>query len=184
MQNAVVDAVAHLGVRHIDMPLTPERVWRAIQESGPLIVEASPSRPCGCPGASTSSSSATATTASPTRPAGCWPGGSSRARYVPDGRVEVVYPTANADASARTYSVDSRDLIRSIRAAEAQGLELVGVFHSHTHTEAWPSPTDVRQAMEPGWLYVIVSLKDGDPVLRSFRITDGNIQETPVVLES
>ena len=103
---------------------------------------------------------------------------------VPEGRIDVVYPTANADASARTYSVDSRDLIRSLRAAESEGLELVGVFHSHTHTEAWPSPTDVRQAMEPGWLYVIVSLKDGDPVLRSFRITDGNIQETPVVLES
>ena len=34
VQNAVVDAVAHLGVRHIDMPLTPERVWRAIQEAG------------------------------------------------------------------------------------------------------------------------------------------------------
>jgi carbon-monoxide dehydrogenase large subunit len=31
VQNAVVDAVAHLGVTHIDMPLTPERVWRAIQ---------------------------------------------------------------------------------------------------------------------------------------------------------
>ena len=103
---------------------------------------------------------------------------------IPDGRVDLVYPTGNADASARTYSVDSRDLIRSLRAAEAVGLELVGVFHSHTHTEAWPSPTDVRQAMEPGWLYVIVSLKDGDPVLRSFRITDGNIQETQVVLES
>jgi proteasome lid subunit RPN8/RPN11 len=104
--------------------------------------------------------------------------------FVSDGRVEIVYPTANADASARTYSVDPRDLLRSIRAAEAQGLELVGVFHSHTHTEAWPSPTDVRQALEPGWLYVIVSLKDGDPVLRSFRITDGKIQETAVVLES
>jgi carbon-monoxide dehydrogenase large subunit len=30
VQNAVVDAVSHLGIRHIDMPLTPERVWRAI----------------------------------------------------------------------------------------------------------------------------------------------------------
>ncbi len=30
VQNAVVDALAHLGVRHIDMPTTPERVWRAI----------------------------------------------------------------------------------------------------------------------------------------------------------
>jgi carbon-monoxide dehydrogenase large subunit len=33
VQNAVIDAVAHLGVRHIDMPLTPERLWRAIQEA-------------------------------------------------------------------------------------------------------------------------------------------------------
>ena len=33
VQNAVVDAVAHLGVRHIDMPCTPERVWRAIQSA-------------------------------------------------------------------------------------------------------------------------------------------------------
>lgn len=102
----------------------------------------------------------------------------------PDGRIEAVYPCRNGDASARTYSVDSRDHIASLRRAEAAGLELVGVFHSHTHTEAWPSPTDVRQALEPYWLYVIVSLKDGDPVLRSFRLTDGNIREVPVVLES
>jgi aerobic carbon-monoxide dehydrogenase large subunit len=33
VQSAVVDAVAHLGVRHIDLPLTPETVWRAIQEA-------------------------------------------------------------------------------------------------------------------------------------------------------
>ena len=33
VQNAVIDAVAHLGVRHIDMPTTPMRVWRAIQEA-------------------------------------------------------------------------------------------------------------------------------------------------------
>ena len=33
VNNAVVDAVSHLGVRHIDMPLTAERVWRAIQDA-------------------------------------------------------------------------------------------------------------------------------------------------------
>ncbi len=31
VQNAVVDALAHLGVRHIDLPCTPEKVWRAIE---------------------------------------------------------------------------------------------------------------------------------------------------------
>jgi [CysO sulfur-carrier protein]-S-L-cysteine hydrolase len=102
---------------------------------------------------------------------------------LPEGRVEAIYTCRNADASARTYTVDSRDLIRALRDAGEKGLELIGVFHSHTHTDAWPSPTDVRQAADPNWLYVIVSLKDGDPVLRSFRITDGNIGEVPVVLE-
>jgi proteasome lid subunit RPN8/RPN11 len=104
--------------------------------------------------------------------------------YEPDGKIEAVYLTGNADGSARTYTVESRDLIRALRDANSRNLELVGVFHSHTHTEAWPSPTDVRTASDPNWIYVIVSLKDGDPVLRGFRIVDGNISEVPVVLES
>ncbi len=102
---------------------------------------------------------------------------------IPEGRVEAVYPCRNADASARTYTVAPRDLLAAMRDAEARGLEIVGVYHSHTHTEAWPSPTDVRQAADPSWLYVIVSLKDGDPVVRAFRIQDGNIFEVATVLE-
>ncbi len=103
---------------------------------------------------------------------------------IPEGRVEAVYPCRNADASARTYTVAPKDLLAAMRDAEARGLEIVGVYHSHTHTEAWPSPTDVREAVDPSWLYVIVSLKDGDPVLRGFRIQDGNISEVAAVLES
>jgi carbon-monoxide dehydrogenase large subunit len=34
VQNAVVDALSHLGVRHVDMPASPERVWRAIVGAG------------------------------------------------------------------------------------------------------------------------------------------------------
>ena len=58
------------------------------------------------------------------------------------------------------------------------------MFHSHTHTEAYPSPTDVAQAPDPTWHYVICSLKRAEPVLRSFRIVDGKISEEPVVLQS
>jgi proteasome lid subunit RPN8/RPN11 len=95
-----------------------------------------------------------------------------------------VYPMRNAEQSPVVYRFDEREQLEVFNEIEEKGWDLLAFFHSHTHTEAWPSPTDVRQAMEPGWLYVIVSLKDGDPVLRSFRITDGKIQETPVVLES
>jgi len=101
----------------------------------------------------------------------------------PTGVVSAVYPCANAEASARTYTVDSRDLIKAMRDAESRGDQLVGVFHSHTHTDAYPSPTDVEQAMEPGWMYVIVSLRDGDPVLRAYRIRDKQIAECQVVLD-
>lgn len=98
----------------------------------------------------------------------------------PTGEVTSVYPCHNADASARTYTVDSRDHIKALRAAEAAGGDLIGVFHSHTHSEAYPSPTDVRQAVEPAWIYVLVSLRDEAPVLRAFRIADGEIRDVPV----
>jgi proteasome lid subunit RPN8/RPN11 len=56
----------------------------------------------------------------------------------------------------------------------------MGVFHSHTHTDAYPSPTDVAQALDPGWHYVLVSLRDTYPVVRSYLIVDGVITEEPV----
>jgi [CysO sulfur-carrier protein]-S-L-cysteine hydrolase len=101
----------------------------------------------------------------------------------PTGTVTVARPCVNADASAVTYTVDSRDLLRAGRDAEARGEELVGCWHSHTHTDAYPSPTDVRQAeWYPTWIYVLVSLRD-EPVLRAYRIREGQVTEIPVVLE-
>jgi proteasome lid subunit RPN8/RPN11 len=57
-------------------------------------------------------------------------------------------------------------------------------MHSHTHTEAYPSPTDVGQAPDPSWHYVIVSLKRESPVLRSYRIVDGEIAEEAVGVDA
>ena len=101
------------------------------------------------------------------------------------GVVAAVHPTRNAAASAQVYSVDARDHLRIDRQAEAEGLAVIGVFHSHTHTDPWPSPTDVRQAPDPEWHYVLVGLRHEVASTRSFRIVDGNIfEETMVVLVS
>jgi [CysO sulfur-carrier protein]-S-L-cysteine hydrolase len=99
------------------------------------------------------------------------------------GRVGVFYPCRNAAASSRLYTVDPSDHLRADRDAEGRGLEIVGVMHSHTHTEAYPSPTDVAQAPDPSWHYVIVSLKREAAVLRSYRIVDGAISEEEVGLD-
>lgn len=95
---------------------------------------------------------------------------------------EVFYPTRNAAESSRVYTVDPKDHLRADRDAEDRGLQLLGVAHSHTHTAAYPSPTDVEQAPDPSWHYVIVSLADDVPSLRSYRIVDGKIAEEEVVV--
>ena len=88
------------------------------------------------------------------------------------------YPCRNAAESARVYTLDPRDHLRAERDAEDHGWDILGVVHSHTHTEAYPSPTDVAQAPDPGWHYAIVSRPA--PSLRSYRIVDGEVVEEPV----
>ncbi|MEO6122027.1 MAG: M67 family metallopeptidase [Acidimicrobiales bacterium] len=92
------------------------------------------------------------------------------------------YPAGNDAASAKLYKLNPLDHLRADRHAEEHGLSILGVFHSHTHTDAYPSPTDVAQAPDPGWHYVIVSLRQAEPVVRSFRIVDGSVAEEPVVV--
>jgi proteasome lid subunit RPN8/RPN11 len=92
-------------------------------------------------------------------------------------QVERFVACTNASASARVYSIPPKELLHAERDAEAAGLEIIGVFHSHTHSEPYPSPTDVDQAPDPSWHYVIVSLKREAPETRSYRIVDGVISE-------
>ena len=97
-------------------------------------------------------------------------------------RVTAFYPCRNAAESSRVYTIDPKDHLRADRETEGRGLEINGVVHSHTHTDAYPSPTDVEQAPDPTWHYVIVSLRQEAPVTRSYRIVDGAIAEEVVSL--
>ena len=80
------------------------------------------------------------------------------------GEVGQVYPCRNADGSARTYTVDSKDLLAAMRDADDHGHDIIGVWHSHTHTDAYPSATDVRQAVDTlddaGRAAALASLRD------------------------
>ncbi|NNN01112.1 MAG: M67 family metallopeptidase [Acidimicrobiaceae bacterium] len=98
----------------------------------------------------------------------------------PDGSVVEVMASPNAARSSRVYEVDSRVLLQAYRRADDEGLLVIGVFHSHTHSEAYPSPTDVHQAPDPLWHYVLVSLRDATAVMRSYRIIDGIVSEEEV----
>jgi proteasome lid subunit RPN8/RPN11 len=98
-----------------------------------------------------------------------------------NGRVARVYPAANKENSPVRYEIEPRDLIRIFRDIEDNDLELVGIYHSHVFTEAYPSATDIRLAYYPEALYFLVSLMDESrPALRAFRIVDGTITEEAI----
>jgi len=104
---------------------------------------------------------------------------------LPTGVVGEVYPCRNADASARTYTIDTGDYLRADRDARSRDLDIVGGWHSHTHTEAYPSATDVAKAraLGPNFVFVIVSLKRAEPAVRAYRIVGDEILELPVRVE-
>ncbi len=89
-------------------------------------------------------------------------------------------PSANLAVSALAYTIDPKVHLRAERDADDDDLAVIGVVHSHTHTDAFPSPTDVAAAPDPTWEYVIVSLRDPSPSLRSYRIQGDTVTETPV----
>lgn len=67
------------------------------------------------------------------------------------------------------YYMDPRDQLRVYNELDELELEVVGYYHSHTHTEARPSPTDIRLATDLAPLYVLVSLTH-EPNVRAWRI--------------
>jgi proteasome lid subunit RPN8/RPN11 len=96
--------------------------------------------------------------------------------------VDVV-PSANVAASAKVYEIDPKVLLRTFRRADDEGLEVLGVFHSHTHSPAYPSPTDIRQAPDPAWHYVLISLAVVPADVRSYRIVDAEVTPEHVRVE-
>jgi [CysO sulfur-carrier protein]-S-L-cysteine hydrolase len=92
-----------------------------------------------------------------------------------------VYAMRNADASPVTYRLEPKEQLQVFNDMDEQGWELWGIYHSHTHSEAYPSETDQRQAFYPEARYLILSLEDRDrPILRGFRIIAGEVTEEEV----
>jgi proteasome lid subunit RPN8/RPN11 len=106
------------------------------------------------------------------------------------GRVERIFRGVNVDLSPYTYRLDPHDQLRIFRAIDAAGLELLGIYHSHTQSSPYPSRTDVAKAYYPDAVYVIVAIQNGGPAavapedsaeVRAFRIRDGVISEEELV---
>jgi proteasome lid subunit RPN8/RPN11 len=100
------------------------------------------------------------------------------------GRALRLEPARNKLASPYRYDVHPDDLYRISVAADEADEVIWGIVHSHTHTPAVPSPTDLGLAFYPDALYLLVSLSDdeadpttGAPSVRAWRIVDGAAHE-------
>ena len=88
------------------------------------------------------------------------------------------FRATNIAHSPVKFAFDPKEMLEIDGAATAAGLGILGFYHSHTFTEAYPSVTDVKQASWPEYAYLIVSLADeGNPVIRAFHLEGGQITE-------
>lgn len=98
-----------------------------------------------------------------------------------DSHAIKLYRAKNSEASPYRYNVDPKDLLRIFHECEDNDWTFLAIYHSHTASEAYPSPTDVRLAFWPEAAYVLISLADpARPVVRAFRIADGAVSEEPI----
>jgi proteasome lid subunit RPN8/RPN11 len=93
-------------------------------------------------------------------------------------------PARNRAASPYRYELHPEDLLRLTIETDDAGQVFWAIVHSHTHSPAVPSPTDIGLAFYPDALYVLVSLDEdhadattGEPGLRGWRIVDGTVHE-------
>jgi proteasome lid subunit RPN8/RPN11 len=95
-----------------------------------------------------------------------------------DGHAARLYPVENVRHSPVAFEMEPVQQIKALLAMEAEGLELIAIYHSHPNGPARPSTTDVANAYYPDAVQLIISLADRQrPSVRAFTIVDGIVTE-------
>ncbi len=99
-----------------------------------------------------------------------------------DGEASVVVRVANSAASPLRYEMDPQEQYDALKAIEDEGNELLAIYHSHTKSAAYPSQTDVNQAVAwPDQVYIIISLEDEDaPDVKGYLLKDLKIADAKI----
>jgi proteasome lid subunit RPN8/RPN11 len=102
--------------------------------------------------------------------------------YAPgeDGAAEAVqvHRARNIHASRKRFEIDGKELLSAINGFEEAGWELGAIYHSHTHTDPYPSQTDINFAANwPGLEWVIVGLAGEEPEVRCYMIEGPEVRE-------
>jgi len=101
-----------------------------------------------------------------------------------DKLITKVYTMTNTSENPETcYLMDPQEQLKVFKEMRNSGLEMLGIYHSHGASSAYPSPRDVEMAFYPEAICVIVSLTDPQkPEVGSFKIVEGKIEKEELIL--
>ncbi len=98
-----------------------------------------------------------------------------------DDEARRVIRCANVHETPTTrYLIDPREQLRAFREMDQRSEELVAIYHSHPVSQPYPSPTDRAEARYPEAVYVLVSLRSGQPEIHGYRITGDAVREVAI----
>lgn len=100
-----------------------------------------------------------------------------------DKKVAKVYKMTNTEKSPMRYFMDPKEQFKAIKQMRVEGVEMVGIYHSHPNVRPYPSSHDVELAFYPESSYVIVSIINNIPEVRSFKIVNGIVREEEIKVE-
>ena len=92
------------------------------------------------------------------------------------------YQLTNVDHSPEHFSFDPSEQFTAVKDARNKGLQILANYHSHPETPSRPSQEDIRLAYDPAIGYVIISLADAEPVVKSFRIKGGSATNEDLIV--
>lgn len=97
-----------------------------------------------------------------------------------DGVVSKIRRMKNIDESNEHFTFDPKEQFEAIKEFRSEDYKATVVYHSHPETPSRPSKEDIKLAYDPNVSYVIVSLADEDPVVRSFLIKDSVVNQEEI----
>jgi proteasome lid subunit RPN8/RPN11 len=98
-----------------------------------------------------------------------------------DNKAEKLFEMTNADNRSDHFMMEPKEQFAVVKDIRSAGLEMLAIYHSHPETLARPSAEDIRLALTPDVIYVIVSLQGANaPAVKGFLLEDGTGTEVPV----
>ncbi len=98
-----------------------------------------------------------------------------------NGKVEKLYKMTNAENRKDHFMMEPKEQFATVKDIRSAGLEMLAIYHSHPETPARPSAEDIRLALTPNVVYVIISLQDAKAhTMKGFLLEDSTVIEVPV----